>query len=185
MTANPMPSGEVFGDLLRERRVVAGLTQEELAERAGLSVRGISDLERGARARPHRDTLLRLADALAIQGAARSAFVGAARQAPRSLSGATRTIAGMGPGTQPRLPSPSGSLFGRDAELARLDELLREEDSRLITLTGPGGTGKTRLALAAAAHGRGSFRGRCRLRRSLPAHGVGCESRRVESRGQP
>ena len=82
MAANPMPTGEVFGDLLRERRVVAGLTQEELAERAGLSVRGISDLERGARARPHRDTLLRLADALAIQGAARAAFVGAARQAP-------------------------------------------------------------------------------------------------------
>jgi predicted ATPase/DNA-binding XRE family transcriptional regulator len=157
MTANPMPTGEVFGDLLRERRVAAGLTQEELAERAGLSVRGISDLERGARARPHRDTLLRLADALAIQGAARSAFVGAARQAPRGLSGTARTIAAMGPATQARLPSPPGSLFGRDVELVRLDELLREEDSRLVTLTGPGGTGKTRLALAAAATAAEAF----------------------------
>ena len=157
MTAKPMPTGEVFGDLLRERRVVAGLTQEELAERAGLSVRGISDLERGARARPHRDTLLRLADALAIQGAARAAFVGAARQAPRGLSGAARTIAGTGPATQARLPSPPGSLFGRDVELVRLDELLREAASRLVTLTGPGGAGKTRLALAAAATAADAF----------------------------
>ena len=137
MTANHTPSGEVFGDLLRQRRVEAGLTQEELAERAGLSVRGISGLERGARARPHRDTLLRLAEALAIHGAARSTFLGAARQAPRGPSVTARTIAGMGSETLARLPSPSGSLFGRDAERARLDELLRNGDSRLITLTGP------------------------------------------------
>src|SRR5688572_24880079 len=90
MPADPILDTEVFGDLLRQRRVEAGLTQEALAERAGLSVRGISDLERGTRARPHRDTLLRLAGALEMDGAARSLFVGAARRAPRVLPGAVR-----------------------------------------------------------------------------------------------
>ena len=60
-----------FGDLLRQRRLAANLTQGILAERAGLSVRGISDLERGARAYPYRQTLHLLADALALTGAER------------------------------------------------------------------------------------------------------------------
>ncbi|MDP9470113.1 MAG: helix-turn-helix domain-containing protein [Chloroflexota bacterium] len=53
-----------FGDVLRRSRVVAGLTQEALAERSGLSARGISDLERGVRAVPRKDTLALLLDAL-------------------------------------------------------------------------------------------------------------------------
>src|SRR5262245_19803229 len=61
--ASPQP----FGDLLRRSRLAAGLTQAELAERAGLSVRGINDLERGARRAPHKETVALLADALALQ----------------------------------------------------------------------------------------------------------------------
>ena len=55
-----------FGELLRHYRIAAGLTQEELAERAGVSIRGISDLERGARRTPHLTTASMLADALAL-----------------------------------------------------------------------------------------------------------------------
>jgi transcriptional regulator with XRE-family HTH domain len=58
-----------FGELLRRARQAAGLTQAELAERAGLSVRGINDLERGARQTPRRDTVALLAQALDLTGA--------------------------------------------------------------------------------------------------------------------
>src|SRR5215467_14996273 len=57
-------SSQSFGDLLRRHRLAAGLTQEELAARAGLSVRGLSDLERGARLAPRRETVQLLAEAL-------------------------------------------------------------------------------------------------------------------------
>src|SRR5262245_19852963 len=57
-----------FGDLLRHHRITAGLTQEELAERAGLSARGVQDVERGLRRTPHPDTVRRLIDALNLQG---------------------------------------------------------------------------------------------------------------------
>jgi class 3 adenylate cyclase/tetratricopeptide (TPR) repeat protein len=73
---------EAFGDVLRRLRKVAQLTQEELAERAGLSQRGINDLERGARQSPHKDTALQLADALNLMGDERAAFLTAARRAP-------------------------------------------------------------------------------------------------------
>jgi transcriptional regulator with XRE-family HTH domain len=57
-------SSQRFGDLLRRHRLAAGLTQEELAAQAGLSVRGLSDLERGARLAPRRETVELLAEAL-------------------------------------------------------------------------------------------------------------------------
>jgi predicted ATPase/class 3 adenylate cyclase/DNA-binding XRE family transcriptional regulator/catechol 2,3-dioxygenase-like lactoylglutathione lyase family enzyme len=69
-----------FGAVLRRWRSAAGLTQEELAERAGLSRRGINDLERGARLLPRRDTVALLADALRLQGDDRSAFFATARR---------------------------------------------------------------------------------------------------------
>ncbi len=68
-----------FGDLLRRARQAAGLTQAELAERAGLSVRGINDLERGARQTPRKDTVALLAAALGLADAERAAFAAAAR----------------------------------------------------------------------------------------------------------
>ena len=67
-----------FGGLLRRYRVAVGLTQEELAERAALSLRGLAYLEQGER-RPFRDTVRRLADALALDRQQRAAFEAAAR----------------------------------------------------------------------------------------------------------
>jgi len=55
-----------FGELLRRYRMAAELTQEQLAERAGLSGRGLSDVERGLHASPHADTVSRLAEALGL-----------------------------------------------------------------------------------------------------------------------
>ncbi|HEV2460376.1 MAG TPA: helix-turn-helix domain-containing protein, partial [Ktedonobacterales bacterium] len=68
-----------FGERLRRARQAAGLTQAELAERAGLSVRGINDLERGARQHPRRDTVALLAQALGLAGDGRVAFEASAR----------------------------------------------------------------------------------------------------------
>src|SRR5829696_284841 len=79
-----------FGDLLRRRRLEANLTQGTLAERAGLSVRGISDLERGERAYPYRQTLQLLADALALTEAERAAFLRAGRRPRRPAPHARR-----------------------------------------------------------------------------------------------
>ena len=76
-----MDAGEhlAFGDLLRQHRNAAGLTQEDLAERAGLSVDAISLLERGERRRPHRYTLQSLADALGLSQQERIRFETATR----------------------------------------------------------------------------------------------------------
>ena len=59
---------QTFGDLLRQHRQAAGLTQEELAEQANLSLRAISDLERGIKQHPRRQTLQLLAAALNLDG---------------------------------------------------------------------------------------------------------------------
>src|SRR5262245_31248242 len=75
------PSDVTFGNLLRQLRKAAGLTQAELAELAGLSVRGLNDLERGARLTPRRDTVALLGDALGLTKEGRAAFVAAARRA--------------------------------------------------------------------------------------------------------
>ncbi len=64
--------GSGFGDILRRYRVAAGLTQEALAERAAMSARGISGLERGARTHPYPATVRRLAVALALSDADRT-----------------------------------------------------------------------------------------------------------------
>src|SRR6516225_2162873 len=76
MTSDPSAS---LGDLLRRYRQAAGLTQEELAERAGLSRRGIADLESGARRRPRRDTVALLATALGVSETERVRFEASAR----------------------------------------------------------------------------------------------------------
>src|SRR5829696_10167900 len=139
MTVDRHPDTPVFAELLRQHRRAMGVTQEELAERAGMSARGISDLERGARSHPHRETVRLLADALGLSGAARSTFV---RAAPRAIG---RTAARPAPAAQ--LPIPLTPLIGRHQERAAVIALMRDGVTRLVTLTGPGGVGKTRLAL--------------------------------------
>jgi predicted ATPase/DNA-binding XRE family transcriptional regulator len=141
-----------FADVLRHLRTVASLSQEDLAERAGLSLRGVSDLERGLRRAPHLTTVRMLADALELGPDDRKALLTAAR--PRSLS-KTEDAA---PASYPPLPMPLTSLIGREQELTDLTVLLGQANVRLVTVTGPGGTGKTRLALEVGAHLQGTFR---------------------------
>jgi len=136
-----------FGALLREYRDRAGLTQEALAERAGLSPDAIGLLERGERRHPQRHTVRQLAAALGLGAAERVSFDGAARQDPPHQP----------PPHDATLPVPPTSFVGRADELTALVALLTAGDTRLVTLTGPGGVGKTRLALAVAARLRGHF----------------------------
>ncbi len=135
-----------IGELLRQFRSAASLSQEELAERSGLSVRGISDLERGARQAPRLETLRLLADALGLSDNDRAALLAAAR--PQVVP---EPAAGAKLGTPMSLPTPLTRLIGRTTEVAALRALLDGEQGRLVTVTGVGGTGKTRLAIAVAA----------------------------------
>ena len=139
-------STTLFGETLRRLRSAAALSQEELAERAGLSERGISDLERGARLVPRLETVRMVADALALGAADRTALLVAARP---GLLGNGQTAAD--PSAPRSLPTPLTRLIGREMELAALQALLCDEEVRLVTLVGPGGVGKTRLAIAAVA----------------------------------
>jgi transcriptional regulator with XRE-family HTH domain len=131
-----------FAVRLRRLREAAALTQEELATRAGLTVKAVGALERGERRRPYPHTLGALADALGLDGPERTRLVEAARGA------APETPTPPAPATG---PVPAAPLLGRDAELAELAIRLRAPGTRLLTITGPGGVGKTSLARAAAA----------------------------------
>lgn len=77
--ASEAPPEQSFGRLLSSLRLKAGLTQEELAERSGVSVRALSDIERSRTTRPYRDSVERLADALRLSGPARQHFLDTAR----------------------------------------------------------------------------------------------------------
>src|SRR5215204_1283086 len=136
-----------FAVLLRRHRVAAGLSQEALAERAGLSARAISDLERGARRAPYRETVRLLAEALGLAPADRVALEAAVDRGRGPLARAEEPTE-VEPSTLPAAVTP---LIGRGHEVASLQSQLRQGDARLITLTGPPGIGKTRLALAVAA----------------------------------
>jgi predicted ATPase/DNA-binding XRE family transcriptional regulator len=140
-----------FADLLRHLRTSAALSQEELALRSGLSLRGISDLERGVRRAPHLTTVRVLANTLALGHAERQALLAAARPGtvPETADSASDHY---GPLLLPLTP-----LLGRDRELATLVSLLQASDIRLVTLTGAGGSGKTRLALEVGDHLSGTF----------------------------
>jgi predicted ATPase len=133
--------------LLRSYRVTAGLSQEALAERAGMSAHGISALERGYRRTPQRGTLELLAGALALDDEqCRKLEVAAARSL--LLGGRARASITIGPWPDTRtsnLPIALTSFVGRSAELDEITALLREH--RLVTVTGPGGIGKTRMTL--------------------------------------
>ncbi|MEO8257272.1 MAG: helix-turn-helix domain-containing protein [Acidobacteriota bacterium] len=135
------PSAQPFGAHLKALRDAAGFTQEELATIAGLSVHAISALERGERKRPQTDTVRALAAALDLAPAARDVFVASAR----GLS----ADAPSEPGRR-ALPVPLTPLIGREADLTRLDQWVADPAVRLLTLVGPGGVGKTRLAVALA-----------------------------------
>ncbi len=151
---DPPPS---FNVLLRRYRAAAGLTQDELAERARLSARAVSDLERFADRKPRKETVALLETALGLAVTERAHFHATARR----VSGASMTAPCPPSNIQPApaatrmrhrpiLPLQVTSLVGREREVATVQALLMRDDVRLLTLTGPGGVGKTRVALQVA-----------------------------------
>ncbi len=151
-----------FGRLLRQARLAAALSQEALAERAGLSARGISDLERGLRAAPRLATVRLLADALRLSAENRAALLAARLGSlPQAAPAPHRPPAWFArPDEPPRVqpaPLPLTRLVGREREVGEACALLRRGEARLLTLTGPGGVGKTRLALDVAREAAPDF----------------------------
>ena len=153
-----MEQSRSFGALLRRYREVAGLSQEELADRAGLTAKGVGALERGERQRPYPQTLRQLADALGL-GDAERAILSAA--VPRR-----GTASALPPAAPPSdlpsdlsigVPENLTALVGREGELATTLTLLDRPELRLLTLTGPGGVGKTRLASRIASDAAARF----------------------------
>jgi predicted ATPase/DNA-binding XRE family transcriptional regulator len=143
-----------FGTRLRRLREAAGLTQEELAEKADLSAKGISDLERGQRRRPYPHTVRSLADALKLPEDERAALIATV---PKRGSPRIGALMGAVPEPEHALPVPSTSLVGRERNLDEVGDLIRRPEVRLLTLTGTGGVGKTRLALEAVKEAAGLF----------------------------
>jgi predicted ATPase/transcriptional regulator with XRE-family HTH domain len=148
----------IFGDLVRRARRAAGYSQEELADRSGLSVRGISDLERGVNRTPRKDTLEMLATALDLSADERKMWDRARRQFARR-DGQSQPIAGNlsnVPNSAP-LPARLTSFVGREQELSGLRDRLSQPGVRLVTVTGPGGIGKTSLVIHVAGSVAATF----------------------------
>ena len=153
-----------FASLLKRLRNAAGLTQEELAGRAGVGARTISNLERGINRAPYRATVRRLADALGLSGEDLAQLAASALPTPKhSSSGGRMAVEGGFLGAL-----PTEHLVAREQELGRILDALEAVAGgwgRLVLLTGEPGIGKTRLAQETSVHARqGGFvvaSGRC------------------------
>ena len=128
-----------FGQLLKHRRLLRGMTQEILAETSGLGIRSIQGLERGE-TQPRRETLRRLAEALQLSGEQIEELERAGRPLPRHRHASANH----------NLPVQLTTFIGRERELVQLTKRLRS--THLLTLIGTAGCGKTRLALELAAN---------------------------------
>jgi predicted ATPase/DNA-binding XRE family transcriptional regulator len=132
-----------FGDLLRGHRLRRGISQEVLAELAGVSLEAVGSLERGTRRAPHRDTVALLIVALDLTKPEAAEFeMAAARGRGRISGGASR------PQAANNLSAQLSSFVGREREVREVRQLVH--DHRLVTVIGAGGIGKTRLALRVA-----------------------------------
>jgi transcriptional regulator with XRE-family HTH domain/tetratricopeptide (TPR) repeat protein len=144
MTTRAREPGPLTADvasILRPFRLRSGLTQEALAEAAGLSVQAISALENGRRRQPRAVTIDRLAETLGLSSEERLQLE----------QGAHR----RGDGSYQQLPSPVSDFTGRGQQLAELEELLRSPYDAspgvvISAIGGMGGVGKTALAVQAA-----------------------------------
>lgn len=146
-----------FGTLLRRYRLAAGLSQEALAERASMSARGVSDLERGLRRAPRRDTVVLLARALGLRAEER-AELEATVVRRRLLPAIEKTSPNSTlPVPTTSLPTTLTRLVGRAGDVTAVTALLARPEVRLLTLTGVGGVGKTRLAIAVAKNLSGHY----------------------------
>ena len=155
-----MPEMELpatFGEWLRQSRSELRLTRQEFAGRIGCSVSTLRKIENGER-RPSAQIAGLMAGSLNIPAEERATFVRVARGelGMESLLSASVPVVGSQPTTSnlPVLPTP---LVGRQGELEQLGQLLDDPRCRLVTLVGPGGIGKTRLAIETAAQLQGSF----------------------------
>jgi predicted ATPase/DNA-binding CsgD family transcriptional regulator/transcriptional regulator with XRE-family HTH domain len=155
-----MSTGEpiAFGALLLRYRAAAHLTQKQLAERIGLSPSAITALERGVRRPPPAATVEALADALNLSLAERSAFQAAAHSIdpPGGTNPPIIVPAAAGPAETRRrsiewIPNQPSPMVDRIHEVSEIVQTLSGDSIRLLTLVGPAGVGKTRLALAAAS----------------------------------
>ena len=173
-----------FGELLRQRRIAASLTQEKLAEMCRLSPKTVAALEQGRRRAPRLSTVKEIADALGLSQAARTELAIAASAGGARVQRSTGPGGGDPPGSSPDTktlwadagqrqsdkpsglggaplghlsatttfagaPAPITPLIGRHAAVDEIGQELATE--RLVSLVGPGGVGKTRLALGAAS----------------------------------
>src|SRR5689334_15263799 len=147
-----------FGYWLRRRRKALDLTQVELAQRASCSLELIQKIEADAR-RPSRQMAEKLADVLGVDAAERTEFIQTARaeRAVDQLEVATQPLEQPQRSPHTNLPAQLTPLIGREQEVATITSLLRRSQIRLVTLTGPGGIGKTRLSLQVATDLLGNF----------------------------
>jgi predicted ATPase/transcriptional regulator with XRE-family HTH domain/Tfp pilus assembly protein PilF len=142
-----------FGEWLHEQRSLRRLTREELAKRIGCSVSALRKIEYGER-RPSAQIAELMANCLDVPPEERSTFVRVARgelgadRLSREREPVTTPNVSSGKSNLPIYPTP---LIGRQREVEQLCQLVRDRQCRLLTLVGPGGIGKSRLAVEAAS----------------------------------
>lgn len=158
-----MESPTTFGEWLRQSRDSLRLTREEFAGRVGCSISALRKFEDGQR-RPSSQIAELMANSLNIPSSERSTFVKVARGelsverlSPVSKMIAAPNISPASTASKNNLPILPTPLIGRQREVDELSQLLRDPQCRLLTLVGPGGIGKTRLAIETASHMQDDF----------------------------
>jgi predicted ATPase/transcriptional regulator with XRE-family HTH domain len=150
---------DTFGEWLRQQRCLRRLTREELAGRVGCSVSLLEKIEVGER-RPSAQIAELMANCLDVPPEDRSTFVRVARgelNVGRLLTGSKPTANASISSPRSNLPIFPTPLIGRQREVEQLSQLLGDPQCRLLTLVGPGGIGKTRLAIEVACRMQDSF----------------------------
>lgn len=147
-----MSQAAPFGQWLKQRRKALDMTQQALADCVGCSLATIEKIEGGGR-RPSRQVGVLLAECLRIEPVEREAFVSFARGGSEASPGEEQVA--PSPASLPRapgiLPAQPNAFIGREREVDEARDLLLRQEVRLLSMTGPPGIGKTRLALQVAA----------------------------------